>query len=130
MGIAPGIWGPNLWGTLHLLCLAGTATSEFIYAFAEVIPCPRCAAHFKELINEVPFPNGAEPLELFKWSVSIHNMVNERIGKPIVSVNEALTLWTTPVVDEVVETPSFQFDFKIALIIVLMVIILGMSLYL
>lgn len=127
MGVAPEIWGPNLWGTIHLLCLAGTATTEFIYAFAEVIPCPRCASHFKELINEVPFPNGAEPLELFKWSVSIHNMVNERIGKPIVSVNDAIAIWTAPVVDE---TPSLQFDFKIVIIIVLMVIIMLMSVYL
>ena len=127
MGVAPEIWGPNLWGTLHLLCLAGTATSEFILAFAEVIPCPRCADHFKELINEVPFPSGAEPLELFKWSVSIHNMVNERIGKPIVSVTEAFDTWMTPAVDD---TPYFQFDFKIALILVLMVVIMIMTMYL
>lgn len=54
-------------------------------------------------------------------------MVNERIGKPIVSVTEAFDTWMTPAVDD---TPYFQFDFKIALILVLMVVIMIMTMYL
>ena len=117
MGIAPEIWGPNLWGTLHLLCLTGTITPNFVQEFAKVIPCPMCAGHFAEVLKENPLPDSDDPLVLFRWSVHVHNLVNARIGKPILEPEQAMARWVS------IKTPSFssQFDFKIVIIILLLV---------
>ena len=122
MGIAPEIWGPNLWGTLHLLCLAGTITPNFVREFANIIPCPMCAGHFAELIAENPLPESDDPLVLFRWSVHVHNLVNARIGKPILEPEQAMARWVS------IKTPSFssQFDFKIVIIILLLVALVFM----
>ena len=122
MGIAPEIWGPNLWGTLHLLCLAGTITPNFVREFANIIPCPMCAGHFAELIAENPLPESDDPIVLFRWSVHVHNLVNARIGKPILEPEQAMARWVS------IKTPSFssQFDFKIVIIILLLVALVFM----
>ena len=122
MGVAPEIWGPNLWGTLHLLCLTGTITPNFVQEFAKVIPCPMCAGHFTELIIENPLPESDDPLVLFRWSVHVHNLVNARIGKPILEPEQAMARWVS------IKTPSFssQFDFKIVIIILLLVALVFM----
>jgi len=114
MGVSPNIWGPNLWGTLHLLCLAGTITPNFVQQFATVIPCPMCASHFSDLLTENPLPDSDNPSVLFEWSVRVHNLVNARLGKPIVSTEQAMQRWVGPV----------QFDFKIVLIVLVLVFIM------
>jgi len=121
MGVSPDIWGPNLWGTLHLLCLAGTITPNFVQEFASVIPCPMCAGHFAEVLKENPFPESDDPLVLFRWSVHVHNLVNARLGKPIFSPEQAMERWTKKNPD-----PSPQFDFKILIIILLVLALVFM----
>jgi hypothetical protein len=122
-GVIPEIWGPNLWGTLHLLCLAGTITPNFVQEYATVIPCPMCAGHFAEVLKENPLPDSDDPLVLFRWSVHVHNTVNARLGKPIFSPEQAMERWTTKGSD-----PDPQFDFKIV-IIILLLIALGFMLF-
>jgi hypothetical protein len=121
MGVPPEIWGPNLWGTLHLLCLAGTITPNFVQEFANVIPCPMCAGHFAELLKENPLPESDDPLILFRWSVHVHNLVNARLGKPILEPEQAVKRWTKKS-----PTQSSQFDFKILIIILLVLSLIFM----
>jgi len=121
MGVLPEIWGPNLWGTLHLLCLAGTITPNFVHEFASVIPCPMCAGHFIELLKENPLPESDDPLILFQWSVHVHNLVNARLGKPILEPEQAMNRWTKKS-----STQSSQFDFKILIIILLVLVLVFM----
>jgi len=52
--------------------------------------CP-CEAHLKQWVSENPPDYG----HLFEWGVSLHNAVNERIGKPIIDVAGARKLWET-----------------------------------
>ena len=121
MGVTPSVWGPILWGAIHVTCLTGSATPEFINAFADALPCPACSQHFKQLLAEVPFPDSGDPSILFEWSVKVHNKVNERIGKPIVSVQQALKRWTEPPA-----TLPPQFDFKIILLFIILVSLIFM----
>ena len=122
MGVSPDVWGPNLWGTLHLLCLTGTITPNFVQEYARVIPCPMCAGHFVEILKENPLPDSNDPLILFRWSVHVHNLVNARLGKPIFSPEQAMEHWTT----SKSPTPSPQFDFKILIIILLVLALIFM----
>jgi hypothetical protein len=118
MGVPPEVWGPNLWGTLHLVCLAETATPEFIQEFARVIPCPMCSDHFKELITTFPFEEAADK---FEWSVFIHNQVNIRIGKPLFRVSDAYLKWTAL-------PPTQGFDYSLLVILALWVLLIFMFL--
>jgi hypothetical protein len=121
MGVSPDVWGPNLWGTLHLLCLTGTITPNFVQEYATVIPCPMCAGHFAEILKENPLPDSDDPLVLFRWSVHVHNLVNARIGKPILDPEQAMARWISTKTP-----PSSQFDFKILIIILLLVALIFM----
>jgi len=113
MGLPPDVWGPRLWGVLHTLCLTGTITPEFVQEFAHIIPCPSCAMHFRDLLEAFPFENA---LDKFEWSVLVHNQVNERIGKPTISVQKARDVWS--------RRTSPQFDFKILLIILFVTLVI------
>jgi hypothetical protein len=47
-----------------------------------------CRRHWFEHKKKKP-PNFSSPEDFFKWSVTIHNMVNIMLDKPIVSLEEA-----------------------------------------
>jgi len=100
--------------------------------YPAVIPCGMCGQHFAELIQENPFPDSTDPLVLFKWSVDAHNIVNERAGKPIISFEEAMAIWTSPIAQApppaVTQKPDIiKFDFKNVLIAVLILLLIFMS---
>ena len=114
MGLPPDVWGPRLWGVLHTLCLTGTITPEFVQEFANVIPCPACAMHFRDLLEAYPFEKA---LDKFEWSVFVHNQVNDRLGKPMMSVEKARELWSQ-------KSSCTQFDFKIVVVIIFLVLAL------
>lgn len=117
MNIPPAKWGPHFWMTLHIACLGCQdykALSEFVEGYMYIIPCLSCRMHFEQVLVENPIP---ETGDFFKWSVDVHNIVNKRLGKPEFSYEEALA-------NIVVGAPPPQFDFKIATIIFLMVVIL------
>jgi len=119
MGVPPEKWGPYFWGVIHLGCLAGSMTPEFINMYPSVLPCAACGKHFTEVLQENPFPESRDPMILFQWSVHVHNVVNARIGKPILTVEEALAAWTASVLPKT----ASQFDFKIAVAILILIII-------
>ena len=94
-------------------------TSEFINMYPSVLPCSACGKHFTEVLQENPFPDSRDPMIMFQWSVHVHNVVNARIGKPILTVEEALATWTAAVPPK----QASQFDFKIVAAILLLIII-------
>lgn len=121
MSIPPTKWGPHFWMTLHMACL-GCQDYKIIAAFVEgykaIIPCLSCRLHFENVLTENPVP---EDGDFFRWSVDVHNIVNKSLGKPEFSYEEAMA--NIVVVDEPL-TITPQFDFKIATIIVLFIIIM------
>ncbi len=92
MGLCPKSFGPYFWGAFHLACLAAIdkeALKTFIETYQMVLPCFGCRLHFSKLLAENPIPD----IDQFRWSVDIHNIVNERIGKPIMTYEDALKHW-------------------------------------
>ena len=117
MKIPPSKWGPHFWMTLHIACLGcqdAKVLADFVEGYKEIIPCLSCREHFEQVLVENPVP---EADNLFKWSVDVHNIVNKRLGKPEFSYEDALA-------NIVTATPPPQFDIKIALIILLLIVIL------
>jgi hypothetical protein len=95
-GFSPDIWGPGMWQAMHMIAatMPEHPTPEqsrhyytFFSSLANVLPCPGCRAHYSEMIG----PGGILPLttrvvssriNLFKWTVAVHDAVNARVGKP------------------------------------------------
>jgi hypothetical protein len=119
MNVPPTKWGPHFWMTLHIACLACQdykALAEFVEGYMYIIPCMSCRQHFEQVLVENPVP---ETGDFFQWSVDVHNIVNNRLGKPEFSYEEALA--------NIVSGPApsaHKFDYKIALILLLIAIIL------
>lgn len=106
---------------LHIACLGCQdykIIAEFVEGFKAVIPCLSCRMHFDSVLTENPVPEAGD---FFQWSVDVHNIVNKRLGKPEFSYEEALA---NIVVSDVAVPSSPQFDFKIATIIFLAIVIL------
>ena len=82
----------DLWKELHerALNFKGTDDRLFLANFAKRIPrytkgCS-CKEHWRNIVRQNPPKFGDE---YFAWSVTCHNEVNKRLGKPTYTVEEA-----------------------------------------
>jgi hypothetical protein len=92
-------WGNHMWHAMHYVALGYPEhpTKDDLHNYAlfynspgNVLPCRLCTGHFLTMLQE----DGVEKHlstkdELFDWTVRIHNKVNERLNKPIVSSADA-----------------------------------------
>ena len=106
-GISPDTFGPNMWATIHYICLGSgnsingsldtvkqNSITQFFTLLPSIIPCDSCNENLPLELKKNPIDNHLGNSEdLFKWSVAIHNSVNRRLGKPEVSVEKAKTIW-------------------------------------
>ena len=106
MGLSPEMFGPCMWATIHYICLGSAspgatiepakqqALRQFISLLPSVIPCHKCSEHLTQNLQTLPVDSAlGSPEDMFKWSVTLHNMVNKQLGKKEVSVDEAQTIW-------------------------------------
>ena len=63
---------------------------RFMWTVAVTYPCSYCAEKTVEEMNRNP-PNVASRLSLAMWLCSVHNEVNERLGKPIFDCTKVTT---------------------------------------
>ncbi|KAJ3036892.1 hypothetical protein HDV00_002235 [Rhizophlyctis rosea] len=61
---------------------------DFIYLFARLYPCGDCASHFQLVLQNHP-PNVTSREGATQWACEAHNVVNERLGKPIFDCRDA-----------------------------------------
>lgn len=85
----------KLWEELHTLQWKSyEETKEWFKHWCIRLPCGECKAHWLKLIAEFsPDEAFKNSDDYFKWTVDAHNKVNERLGKPIISLEEAKRLW-------------------------------------
>lgn len=89
--------GPRYWAELHLFSLRNRSCEDraFIESWfknwADSIPwngCP-CQQHFEDYCKQFP-PDFSD---LWKWGIGIHNDVNSRNGRSVLSLSDAENLW-------------------------------------
>lgn len=65
------------------------AAKEFYNALAYILPCPVCRSHFSEILKGLPVETWLDNREsLVEWVWTVHNRVNQRLGKPETSREE------------------------------------------
>lgn len=101
----PKMWGPKYWYTFHMAAAnypidASPITAKrmkgFIMAIPYILPCETCRIHASAYIEKQidvldDIVSGRE--RLFKFFVDMHNMVNARLNKPILSYEDAFKLY-------------------------------------
>lgn len=64
------------------------ARDLFMNVLPHLLPCIYCNRHLQELVKQHPVDVDSGP-GLSKWLILIHNLVNQRLGHPILSDEEA-----------------------------------------
>jgi hypothetical protein len=91
----PSIWGSSLWTLLHALMWqlpqplhphTRFAAIAMLQSLQLLLPCGDCQGHYAREVAASP-PSAAPDLAL--WLHDLHNRVNVRLGKPVVSVGAA-----------------------------------------
>ena len=88
----------ELWKELHKHALnyVGSDDTEYLRVFSNKIPryVPGCACreHWRIWIRSNP-PKFGNNGEYFEWTVLAHNVVNQRLKKPVLTVEEAKALY-------------------------------------
>ena len=111
----PKNWGKFGWGFIHNVALGYPEDltymqkeqyRKFFEVIGDVLPCLDCQDHYKEMIADYqPIMTNKETL--FKWTVDIHNKVNERINKKQITLDEAYNIWkNTNIIEKKELTPD------------------------
>lgn len=65
---------------------------DWLEEWEKTIPCGVCAAGYAEFKQENP-PDFSSPEALWLWGVGLHNWINTKLLKPVVSIEEARRIW-------------------------------------
>jgi len=101
----PTKWGPHLWAYLHYSAMnypthpskeQREAMKKWLCCLSATIPCKNCSTHYSKYIEKSK-PRLDEICgskdKLFNFLVDIHNKVNQRNGKRVVSYEEAREIY-------------------------------------
>lgn len=129
----PKNWGKFGWGFIHNVALGYSEDltymkkeqyRKFFEAIGDVLPCLDCQIHYKDMLVNNP-PVLVNKDTLFKWSVDIHNKVNERLNKKIISYDEAYNIWTkSDIIKPIKKTENKLYYLTLIFFLILLVCVL------
>ena len=95
------IWGPHYWFFLHTAAMSYPVTPndtvkkkfyEFIQNFPLFIPDPKISASFTTILDTYPVSPYLDSKDsLVRWTHFIHNKVNKKLEKDVISLEEFYT---------------------------------------
>jgi hypothetical protein len=97
--VPPAVWGPHFWFVIHSIAdtyptqptdIMKKKVYEFFYNLPLFLPMERAGSDFADMLDAYPLsPYLDSRRSLMRWTHFIHNRMNERLGKPHLSVEEA-----------------------------------------
>ena len=89
-------WGNFLWGFIHTISLTNeTKSIEILKNINFVIPCDACKEMYMDNVILLEDLDLTKNLALFEWSVDLHNKVNSKLNKPMISYDQARKIYLT-----------------------------------
>lgn len=82
-GVSKDEWGRRLWRLLHSSApyMSAQQLASVLHACSILLPCPQCRNHLGQMMQAYPpQPNCCT----MQYLSDLHNMVNVRLGKPVV----------------------------------------------
>lgn len=99
----PAVWGPFFWHTMHLVALGypenpsyaqKKAAKEFYESLQYLLPCETCRKHYSQNLAMKPVtPYLDRRSDLLKWTIEMHNLVNQQLNKPQLLESEVLAYY-------------------------------------
>lgn len=100
MSLSPSYWGPPIWTAMYTIAYVFPTdpTTEhcenvatYYTVLADLLPCEECREHYQTFLKDNPIRESSSSREsLLIWVNGLHNMVNELVKSPIVSLAEKL----------------------------------------
>lgn len=91
--------GPPMWETLHYAAFQCpepfaervSALVDLVRGYVVLLPCAECRGHFAALLDAYPPEAAARSgrQAFARWTVDAHNAVNARLGKPLLTYDQA-----------------------------------------
>ena len=144
----PKVWGPHFWFVLHLVSFHypeipnqhdKDAYKAFYYSVQGILPCVNCRKHYKNYLSHYPIePHLDSKLDLIRWVNQIHNFVNVKLGKPILSHEQIFEIYANldPIspfqkvnIDVINRRKQIKQHGKLYLFIIILLIIIVCQLY-
>lgn len=95
----PACWGPLQWMAMHQLVRGyprdnptqaqKEALVTYMTSLAEIMPCSLCADHWRAIAPTVAGAT-SNRYSALKWTIDVHNAVNARLGKPVLTYGQAV----------------------------------------
>lgn len=102
--VNPNLWGPPGWKFIHYTALGYPEKPSlqdknnykiFFNNLKNILPCLLCRNNYRTHIQQHPIDNHLDSnIDLFNWTIDIHNMTNKENNKRIYSYDEAYELYT------------------------------------
>ena len=103
IGLDPSIWGPHFWFYLHTVALTypkcPNATTkkkyyDFIHNLPMFLPIEDMGNSFSLILDKYPVTPYLDSRQSFvRWMHFVHNKINAKLGKPEITLDEALTTY-------------------------------------
>jgi len=98
MTLSPTVWGPHYWFFIHTIAMCyphrpNAVTKKKYYEFVQNIPLflpvQEIATYFGELLDQYPVSPYLDSRDAFiRWTHFIHNKINQRLEKPVISLSQ------------------------------------------
>ena len=89
--------GPKIWAELHSNALSWDGSDQsrmmILGAVGLKLPCGQCKMGWQQINKDLP-PPSTNASDLFEWTVEAHNRVNDKLGKPRITLDEALAIYS------------------------------------
>jgi len=122
--LKPDIWGPGGWKFIHYVSLGypdkpSTVDKQnyknFYTSLQHILPCGKCAENYSLNLKNYPIDSHLGSRDtLVKWTIDIHNQVNNELNKKELNYDEALSLYTNESSD------TGDYCFKLAVLIIIL----------
>lgn len=99
----PKVWGPHYWFFLHTVAITypkypNAVTKKKYYEFIQnlplFIPVEKMSKDFENLIDKYPITPYLDNRDsLIRWVHFIHNKINEKLEKPLISLDKFIVLY-------------------------------------
>ena len=86
--------GPDKWHDLHHRARDHKGDDmPYLNTLAAWITCGECRQHFRQYLAAQPPRFQDTHFDYFAWTVNLHNSVNEKLGKPVISLTDAVDIY-------------------------------------
>ena len=139
MILNPDIWGPKYWFVLHTIALSypktpNTLTKKKYYDFIQnlpiFLPIPEIGNTFSTFLDKFPVTPYLDSRDSFvKWTHFIHNKVNNYLGKPELSMQDALEKYYHNYKTHVVKNNADKIRREKIIYLIIIIIIILLAIY-